>query len=1054
MQSILATIIAAILSIFGGHQAVTHYASNAAAAAAAFATTTQEAVTTTPPTAATHVAAAAPATTIAQVGTAVAPQLNVPDYVTHTELNAQLQGLQNSLQQFVSQTAAAPTVSGPGTPLAVEHFAPSQRIDNLANVTISNATVSGVSGLTAADIPSLSYLPLSGGTLTGTLYVPSLSASSTSYGSFTATNATTTNATTTNFFATNASTSNATSTNFFATIGHFTTGIIDSLTATVATITNLIATTITGTNATFTNATTTNATSTNFFATNSIVTNATITNLAVSGTGYFAGNVGIGTTSPQGALDVAGSIYGRDVFSNWSTPVGIVSINPRDILTNNPKNPVGGYATEVSYLLDGNQLNAWYRDTTNNNLYYAYSTDPLNNVWTIGNGGNPITVGSNLSYFNYVFKVGSTYYMAISGNDSNLYLYASTDKVTWTAQNGGSPILTHSSTATDWYYHTYNPAIAVNGSTWYLLIEGKSNTSSYQTGFSYGTFSGGNINFNTNLSATAVITGSAGNPDLIYVPDRNALLTLYGSLNNTGISNGTWEVRASTASLSNNLGLAASWIPSPSFALIDQDVHLTDPELVFNTGNYFLWKTLLGYNYNQSTGYQAYGQTTLDQLYDVVASTGTNIVTNLSLTDKLAIGTSTPNAYVDIENGVSAIPGLKVAATWGTISSENNITTALSLFPKSGVSSALAIFRPNSTATIALAVGIGASNETIFNTANAPYFFNTSGTTRFYIGSPGNVGIGTTSPDTLLSVGSATPVGNVAHFENSTGSCYINPTTTSLSCSSDARLKNNINLLTASSGIAALMQLNPVTFNWNSEATGTPTHGGFIAQQVLPILPDLVSQGPDGYYTLNYAGLTPYLVKAIQQLDQQLTDLANTLANFADSFTTKELIFTRATGDEIDVQRLCIGSTCVTEDQLKSVLAGTNVVSGSTPPSSSSSSATTTPDTTPPVITLNGDNPATIQVGDSYADLGATVTDSVDKNLGLKYFLNGALVSNITVDTSAAATDTIDYVATDNAGNTATSTRTVIIDAPSFSIQSPPPADTTATTTDATSTAQ
>jgi Domain of unknown function (DUF5011) len=37
-------------------------------------------------------------------------------------------------------------------------------------------------------------------------------------------------------------------------------------------------------------------------------------------------------------------------------------------------------------------------------------------------------------------------------------------------------------------------------------------------------------------------------------------------------------------------------------------------------------------------------------------------------------------------------------------------------------------------------------------------------------------------------------------------------------------------------------------------------------------------------------------------------------------------------------------------------------------------------------------------------------------------------VSNIVIDTSAAATYTIDYVATDNAGNVATSTRTVIVE--------------------------
>jgi hypothetical protein len=47
----------------------------------------------------------------------------------------------------------------------------------------------------------------------------------------------------------------------------------------------------------------------------------------------------------------------------------------------------------------------------------------------------------------------------------------------------------------------------------------------------------------------------------------------------------------------------------------------------------------------------------------------------------------------------------------------------------------------------------------------------------------------------------------------------------------------------------------------------------------------------------------------------------------------------------------------------------------------------------------------------------------------LASLLNGALVSNIVIDTSEVATDTIDYVATDNNGLFATSMRTVIINA-------------------------
>jgi hypothetical protein len=48
------------------------------------------------------------------------------------------------------------------------------------------------------------------------------------------------------------------------------------------------------------------------------------------------------------------------------------------------------------------------------------------------------------------------------------------------------------------------------------------------------------------------------------------------------------------------------------------------------------------------------------------------------------------------------------------------------------------------------------------------------------------------------------------------------------------------------------------------------------------------------------------------------------------------------------------------------------------------------------------------------------------------------LSGNILIDTSQVATDTIDYVATDTWGNTATNTRTVIIDAATASTSTTP----------------
>jgi Bacterial surface protein, Ig-like domain len=118
-------------------------------------------------------------------------------------------------------------------------------------------------------------------------------------------------------------------------------------------------------------------------------------------------------------------------------------------------------------------------------------------------------------------------------------------------------------------------------------------------------------------------------------------------------------------------------------------------------------------------------------------------------------------------------------------------------------------------------------------------------------------------------------------------------------------------------------------------------------------------------------------------------------------------------------------------------------------------SASTTADTQP-TITINGDNPAVIHVGGTYSDLGATIMGpQADKNLDIPTFLNGTFTSNIAIDTTEAATDTIDYVATDQSGLTATSTRTVIVQ-PAATSPSPQPGQgtTTATSTDATSTSQ
>ena len=79
----------------------------------------------------------------------------------------------------------------------------------------------------------------------------------------------------------------------------------------------------------------------------------------------------------------------------------------------------------------------------------------------------------------------------------------------------------------------------------------------------------------------------------------------------------------------------------------------------------------------------------------------------------------------------------------------------------------------------------------------------------------------------------------------------------------------------------------------------------------------------------------------------------------------------------------------------------------------------TVTDATKPVITLNGNQNITINMGDTYTDAGATVTDNVDTNL------EATLTGNVDINT--AGIYTLTYTATDTAGNSASKTRTVTV---------------------------
>jgi len=115
--------------------------------------------------------------------------------------------------------------------------------------------------------------------------------------------------------------------------------------------------------------------------------------------------------------------------------------------------------------------------------------------------------------------------------------------------------------------------------------------------------------------------------------------------------------------------------------------------------------------------------------------------------------------------------------------------------------------------------------------------------------------------------------GNWCVFYNSQTSTFNDLAVGTVYNYSDERAKTYI--VPIKYGLSSLSKLKPVNYQLLKDPSGRANHLelGLLAQDVEVVMPELVRTDDEGKKLLNYVGLIPVLIQAVQDLQQEVDEL-------------------------------------------------------------------------------------------------------------------------------------------------------------------------------------
>ncbi len=631
------------------------------------------------------------------------------------------------------------------------------------------------------------------------------------------------------------------------------------------------------------------------------------------GINYAGGNVGIGTATPQSALDVAGEIRGTNLTI---TGTGVTVAAPTNLSVNQT------CADGCSYFAEG---------YTHNYRVYSYKTLGAGRVYssTYLTLNTPLVDDGSLGGYDltvsWTAAAGADGYRVLKSDDYNGFNFDAGYDVTGTSFVDDACGNQCFDNATDNVTVTpsvgYANSATINGRldlTGPLLLQGTTIASDDNNNVVLGTNNPliGNNNFLVGLNAgvgmndidNVVFVGNSAGSNASNAYVSNFIGTAAGSgatnannsnfigysagSNATGAYNSNFIGNAAgmfspsafeSNFLGTNAGRDASGASSSNFIGSNAGYYATNAanaNFVGVSAGYGASEAVFSNFLGANAGYNA-TNATLSTFIGYVAGSGATNANN-----SIFMGYQTGSLATNANNSIFAGRQTGYNAT----NANNSIFMGYNA-GASATSSANAIFLGRysgynaSQAANAIFIGQNAGfNDNVTNLGNSNDFSILIGPYTSTGGFSNSIALGAYATNTASNqfmIGSTTRPIDITRWNGSASTQCTLTTGTGIACTSDERLKENITTL-GDDTLSKLRNIDTVTFTWKNALSDT-TQIGFIAQNLEQYFPQLVATDTDGYKSVYYAQMTPILTKALQELDVQVQGIAtvNTDGSFA-----------------------------------------------------------------------------------------------------------------------------------------------------------------------------